>query len=166
MQMYESLPPRLTQTHTRTKLLCEVDTSGQVWREMPGIVSPLHNCRCLARWNPISRLFWGCNGPTKAPNAFPEKRPLSRHQSVCPCTPLSPVWISGRCLLSLALPDWGPLLCTLTSYPLTTRLHNTGMWKRGWVSVCVCPLRRSLNIKCCDVSMWGRVTHSASLLAA
>lgn len=98
-------------THTHTKSLCEVDTSRQVCREMPGIVSPLHNCCCLARWNSISRLFCGCNGPTKAPNAFPEKRLLSRHHSMCPYTPhplhpsefqegvysLSPCLTGGHC---------------------------------------------------------------------
>lgn len=85
----ESLP--LTQTRTKRAQnpfvrWIRVDRCEERCR---GLSPPLHNCCSLACWNSISRLFSGSNGPTKAPNAFPEKRLFSRHQSVCPCPPVT-----------------------------------------------------------------------------
>lgn len=111
--------------------------SGQVWKEMPGIISPLVLCSIIA----VERDFRA----SREPNLLPveavmvwQKLPaLLEKRQFCTASINTTSCAPGRCLLSLTLlaaSNWRALLFMLTFDLLTTCLCNRGMWK--WVSVC------------------------------
>ncbi len=118
----------------RTNPLCDVNMSGQVWIEMPGIMSPLVLRSIMA----VERDFrasggtqssarWGHNGLIKA---LEKRHFCTASINTTSCHP-------ERCLRSLTLlaaSDWRALLLMMATFDLlVTCLCNGGMWKRASV---------------------------------